>query len=83
MHFYITLVESVECSDFDTWANLSTINDLVQGNSKQYSIIDIQIFCDILHCCLNTCHVWLHESKHRISSMKNPMLWFMFMLNIT
>ena len=27
-------------------------------------------FCDSLHCCLDPCHVWLHESKHKISSMK-------------
>ena len=29
-----------------------------------------QFFGNSLHCCLDPCHVWLHESKHRILSME-------------
>ena len=29
-----------------------------------------QFFCDSLYCCLDLCHIWLLQSKHRILSMR-------------
>ena len=37
-------------------------------NSKDHTLG--QFFCNSLHYCLDPCHVWLYESKHRILFMK-------------